>query len=51
MIKTLCFRGREQGAGGRGFDPWSVDLRYHLPHGVAREKKKKRELYETFKEM
>ena len=52
MIKTLCFRGREQGAGGRGFDPWSGDLRYHLPHGVARgKKKKKKELYETFKEM
>ena len=41
MVKTLCFRGREQGAGGRGFDPWSGDLRYHLPHGVAREKKKR----------
>lgn len=57
MVKTLCFCCREQGAGqgaagrgrgqGRGFDPQFGDLRYRLPHGVARGKKK--ELYETLK--
>ena len=36
MVRTLCFQRR-----GHGFDPQSVrELRSHMPHGVAKKKKK-----------
>ena len=33
MVKTLRFHCR-----GRGFNPWSG--KFHVPHGVAKKKKK-----------
>ena len=34
MVKTLCFHYR-----GHGFDPWSRELRSHMPCGTAKKKK------------
>ena len=36
VVKTPRFQCR-----GRGFDPWSGELRSHVPCGVAKKKKKK----------
>ena len=35
VLKTPCFHCR-----GHGLDPWSRELRSHMPHSAAKKKKK-----------
>lgn len=32
-------------AGGVGLDPWLEEIRSHMPHGLAKKKKKKEEFW------
>ena len=36
VLKTPCFHCR-----GHGLDPWSRELRSHMPHSAAKKKKKR----------